>query len=325
MSQAQYYPPPPTTNGNLAYLPYQQPQYYSQPAPQQDPLEQLAKTVRLLDYIKGRESAGAPAQVPAQQQQVSQFGTPGAGSVAQFAPYSQQVLDQQQQAMGLAQASAVSAQPNSQPWQQVWGQNQATNNLEAQQKQCINQLVNTLISLDNEIGAWVKLSGDLVHILEINLMLNQEIEMLDKLVYSLLPFIQAAQIWAKDSFEHEAALNSVLELLLSPGYLVYHAFELWKNMPLTDFDLDTISEQFLQLIQVHKPQQGTFVPQPSMTPYFMPGQQPQSASGVPFPPVPSTSGTQNNGGIYAVIEALRNPQGADTARSLVRARNAGMI
>lgn len=176
---------------------------------------------------------------------------------------------------------------------------------------------------------WVNLSGDLVHIMEINLMLNQEIELLDRLVFSMLPFVTAAQVWAKDSMEHEEALKSVLSLLLNPGFLVYHAFETWKNMQLTDFDLDVISDQFLQLMELQKQQGGPVMQAPPVAPFFAPNQQqsfmPQQSQGMPFPPVPGTGNTNDSGGIYAIINAIRNPQGADTAKALIRARNAGVI
>lgn len=314
----QYYSPP--QQGNLAYLPtVYPPPYYpsSPPTPQQDPLEQLAKTVRLLDYIKGKEAPSSQPQAqPSQQQQVSQFGTPGAGSVAQFMPQTQADLDRQYQAMGLTQASGISTQTNSRPWQQVWGQQQASNNLEVRQQQVIGQLQQAIAGLDQEIGMAYKLIGDLVHTLETNLLLNREIEMQDQIINSLLPFIQVANIWASDALMHEQVLENVCTLLTDPGFLAYWAFHSWGKTNLTEWDLNFISEQFLKLLEVKGSvsSMNNFLPQPT-----------QYASSMPFPPVPGNASSQQQNGIYAVINTLKNPMGPDTAKQLIRARNAGVI
>lgn len=199
---------------------------------------------------------------------------------------------------------------NSQPWQQVWGAPQPSNNLEARQQVVINQCVTAINALDQEIGMAIAIIGNLVHGLETNLLLNQEIEQQDKLISTLLPFVQVAQIWAQDALMHEQALENVCQLLTSPGFLAYWAFKAWDSVALTDFDLDTISEQFLRLLA----SKGKGIPPQNRFP------QPP----VPFPPIPGSS-AQNNTGVYAIIEALKNPQGSDTAKSLVRARNAGLI
>jgi hypothetical protein len=208
--------------------------------------------------------------------------------------------------MGLTQASGTSTATNSQPWQQLWGQTQVSNNLEARQQQVINQCLTALNALDQEIGMAYSVIGNLVHTLETNLLLNREIEQQDQLIGNLLPFVQVASIWANDALMHEQVLENVCALLTDPGFLVYWAFKTWSNVNLTEFDIDTISEQFLGLLQ----SKGKMLP--------------PSQPFVPFPPVPGNSPTQQNG-IYAMIEALKNPQGADTAKSLVRARNAGFI
>lgn len=335
MSQAQYYPPPPTTNGNLAYLPtgYQQPQYYPQPAPQ-DPLEQLAKTVRLLDYIKGRESPSAPAQIPQQQQQVSQFGTPGAGNVAQFAPYSQATLDQQQQAMGLAQASGVSAQPNAQPWQQVWGQAQPSNNLEARQQQYIQKLEQLVNGLQAEIDAYQPIAAQLPFWLQVVAMKDEEINDCWAAITSLAPFVDCAQIWAQDAEMHRQLLYSIWNLYNDPGHLVYQAFQKWSEVNLTEFDLNTISELFLHLLewqnQKNRQAQGQvqaqgnpYVPQPQQ---YNPQQSlPQytPASSPPFPPIPG-GGLSNNDPRLMAINIMRQG-GPEAAKTLQRMRMAGQL
>lgn len=204
-----------------------------------------------------------------------------------------------------------------QPWQQVWGQQQASNNLEVRQQQVIGQLQQAIAGLDQEIGMAYNLIGDLVHILETNLLLNREIEMQDQLINSLLPFVQVANIWANDALMHEQVLENVCTLLTNPGFLAYWAFHAWGQTNLTEWDLNFISEQFLRLLE----SKGAVPP----TNAFLPQVPQQYAPSMPFPPVPGNAVNQQQNGIYAVINALKNPMGADTAKQLVRARNAGII
>jgi hypothetical protein len=200
-------------------------------------------------------------------------------------------------------------------------------------------LVGAVNALDAELSQTYNLISDLVHILETNLLLNQEIEMQDQLISTLLPFVQVANIWAQDALMHEQVLENVCALLTNPGFLVYWAFKAWKETDLTEFDQDTIAEQYLSLLAAKgkypppSPQfPGNFAPNPQFPGNLIPNngmQFPPSPMGtpqIPFPPVPSNGmGQQPSNGVYAIINALRNPQGSDTARSLVRARNAGVL
>lgn len=162
-----------------------------------------------------------------------------------------------------------------------------------------------------------KVIGDLVHMMEVNLLLNREIEMQDQLINSLLPFVQVANIWANDALMHEQVLENVCTLLTDPGFLAYWAFHAWGQTNLTEWDLNFISEQFLRLLE----SKGAVPP----TNAFLPQAPQQYAPSMPFPPVPGNAVNQQQNGIYAVINALKNPMGADTAKQLVRARNAGII
>lgn len=319
-----YYPPP--QQGNLAYLPTGYPQAYypsSQPTPQADPLEQLAKTVRLLDYIKGREAPSSQPQAqPSQQQQVSQFGTPGAGNVAQFMPQAQADLDRQYQAMALTQASGTSTQTNSQPWQQVWGQTQVSNNLEARQQQYIQKLEQLVDGLQAEIEAYQPIAAQLAFWLQVVAMKDEEITDCWNAIVSLAPFVDAAQIWAQDAEMHRQLLYQIWNLYNDPGHLVFKAFDAWSSVDLTKFDLDTISELFLHLLnwqnQKDALKQGT--PAPS---YYEPSVPYPPQPQVPFPPIPSGGLAPQDPRMVALnLMKSGNP---DTAKVLQRMRMAGQF
>lgn len=329
----QYYSPP--QQGNLAYLPTAYPPPYypsSPPTPQQDPLEQLAKTVRLLDYIKGREAPSSQPQAqPSQQQQVSQFGTPGAGNVAQFMPQTQADLDRQYQAMGLTQASGISTQTNSQPWQQTWGQAQVNNNLEARlqnqvQKQAayIASLENAVNALDQEASAWMLAASELPKWISASALKEDQITDLWCCVATLMPFVQLAEVRKQQADDWQAAAEVVWQLYNDPGHLVIKAFESWSQVDLTQFDLNFISELFLHLLAWQERKdaakrggQAGYIPQPSAPPPLPP---PSFQSSVPFPPIPG-GGIADQDPRMVAINLMRsgNP---DAARILQRMRMA---
>lgn len=172
-------------------------------------------------------------------------------------------------------------------------------------------------ALDQEIGMAYNVIGNLVHMMEANLLLNREIEMQDAAIQNLMPFVEVANIWANDALMHEQVLENVCTLLTDPGFLAYWAFKAWKGVNLTEFDLNFISEQFLDLLQA----KGSYAPPANS---FLPGPAPNSSQ-IPFPPVPGSNQQQQQAGIYSVINALKNPMGPDTAKQLIRARNAGVI
>lgn len=325
MTAAQYYPPP--TGGNLAYLPTgYPPQYYpsSQPTPQADPLEQLAKTVRLLDYIKGREAPSSPAQVPAQQQQVSQFGTPGAGSVAQFMPQSQADLDRQYQAMASTQTSGPTTQTNLQPWQQVWGSPQISNNLEARQQQYIRQLEQIINGLQSEIDAYQPIAAQLSFWLQVVAMKDEEITDCWNAIASLAPFVDAAQIWAQDAEMHRQLLYSIWNLYNDPGHLVYQAFQKWSEVDLTEFDLNTISELFLHLLEWQNRKNGQ-TGQAYVSGQTVPSlpQYSNTPSTPPFPPIPGGGLSPSDPRLMAIN--IMRQGGPEAAKTLQRMRMAGQL
>ena len=74
------------------------------------------------------------------------------------------------------------------------------------------------------------------------------INKLEKTVNMLIPFVDIANIWAIDSFQHEQVLLTVLDCLNNPAFLAYWAFKVWSNQQLTIEDIQYLGANFQDLL-----------------------------------------------------------------------------
>ena len=74
------------------------------------------------------------------------------------------------------------------------------------------------------------------------------IQELEKTVNMLIPFVDIANIWARDSFQHEQVLLTVLDCLQNPSFLAYWAFKVWSNQRLTIEDIQYLGANFQELL-----------------------------------------------------------------------------
>lgn len=158
----------------------------------------------------------------------------------------------------------------------------------------------------------------LMPFLQVNAMLNQEIEQMEKAIASLTPFVQIAQIWQQDALMHEQALDNICYLMADPEFLVYWANKVWADKIRADGGpaMDWINDEFLKLFQIydqrHVAAYGQHSPmwnklQPKITtpvqgsvdsqnyapipPQFQPQPiQQQQYQAPPMPPVPGSNG-----------------------------------
>lgn len=164
----------------------------------------------------------------------------------------------------------------------------------------------------------------LMPFLQVNALLNQEIEMQDRAIASLVPFMQAAQIWTEDAIAHEQVLNNVLALINDPEFLVYHAFQVWNQRIQHNGQaaLEWVSDEYLGLLNTYEqrymaanngqhspmwlrmqpktvnPVMGSVDTQnySEIPPQFQPQyqqpvlQQPQYQQAPPMPPIPGNNG-----------------------------------
>lgn len=90
--------------------------------------------------------------------------------------------------------------------------------------------------------------------MQVNALLNQEIEAMDKAIASLAPFVQVANIWAQDAIAHEQVLNNVVELMNSPDFLVYWSSRVWGDRIQSNGQaaLEWISDEYLRLLNTYE-------------------------------------------------------------------------
>lgn len=131
---------------------------------------------------------------------------------------------------------------------------QPSNNLEASLQQQAQILAQGLQAAIQERDMAFKIIDAIVPFIQVNQILNQEIQELDRMVAALTPFVQVAQIWAEDAIAHEQVLNNVLELIQDPEYLVYHAFQTWNNRIQHNGQgaLEWISDEYLNLLNTYE-------------------------------------------------------------------------
>lgn len=167
--------------------------------------------------------------------------------------------------------------------------------------------------------------------MQVNVLLNQEIEALDRMVQALTPFMQVAQIWASEAIAHEQVLNNVLGLMNDPEFLVYHAFNVWSDRIQHNGQaaLEWVGDEFLNLLNTYEqryvavngrhspiwermqpknvnPVMGSVDSQnyASVPPQFQPQFQPQSQFQPPAPPpMPPIPGNNAVGG--GALDQLR--------------------
>lgn len=147
------------------------------------------------------------------------------------------------------------------------------------------------------------------------------INQLEQTVNMLVPFVDIANIWANDSFQHEQVLISLLSCLQDPAFLAYWAFKVWSNQQLTVDDITYLGANFQDLLAPYGTQNTTPVAQRGV-PY---GYNPVTVS-VPSQTIPTPTPTNYSSGntdnpLLKVLTAMRT-QGVN---GLVNARKAGVI
>jgi len=164
---------------------------------------------------------------------------------------------------------------------------------------------------------------------------------LEKTVTMLIPFVDIANIWARDSFQHEQVLLTVLDCLQNPAFLAYWAFKVWSNQQLSIEDIQYLGANFQDLLspyvrqenqqryvqQIPQQLQGSGVPYGmiqqipmNQNPAFANNFRPQNIS--ISTPSPTSYNTVNNANpLQQVLMAMRS-QGVS---GLVNARKAGVI
>lgn len=106
---------------------------------------------------------------------------------------------------------------------------------------------------------------------------------LEKTVSMLIPFVDVANIWATDSFQHEQVLLTVLDCLQNPAFLAYWAFKVWSNQQLNIEDIQYLGANFQDLLAPYAAPQPVQIQQ-------VPVQQLQG-SGIPYGFNPQQNGS----------------------------------
>lgn len=164
------------------------------------------------------------------------------------------------------------------------------------------------------------------------------IQELEKTVNMLIPFVDIANIWARDSFQHEQVLLTVLDCLQNPSFLAYWAFKVWSNQRLTIEDIQYLGANFQDLlapyaqaeVQQRYIQQAPLnqVPAPQLQGSGIPYGFTQQNISIPMnqnvsisTPSPTNYTANTANPLQQVLMAMRN-QGVS---GLVNARKAGVI
>lgn len=143
----------------------------------------------------------------------------------------------------------------------------------------------------------------------------------EQVLKSVLPFVDAANIWALDSRQHEQVLISLLSCLQDPAFLAYWAFRVWSNQQLTLEDIQYLGANFQDLLAPYIPQNTTPVAQRGV-PY---GYSPVTVS-VPAQTIPTpTPANYSSGNIGNPLLTVLNAMRTQGVNGLVNARKAGVI
>ena len=224
--------------------------------------------------------------------------------------------------------------------------------------------MDVLNGLDKELTAAYKLINDLLPLVDgygqmtqsalnykdaayrLGYVVNSQvsyIQELEKTVNMLVPFVDIANIWANDSFQHEQVLISLLSCLQDPAFLAYWAFKVWSNQQLTVDDIRYLGANFQDLLapyaqaeiqqnQNQQPVQIQQMPRPQLqgsgVPYGFAQQKQTAIQFQPFQqsisistPSPTSYNSNTANPLQQVLMAMRS-QGVS---GLVNARKAGVI
>lgn len=178
---------------------------------------------------------------------------------------------------------------------------------------------------------------------------NEIIQDLQEAVQTLTPFVDASFRWAETVDDYEGCINTLVDLLNNPDYLLWHSFQVWNSYRMNEDATAILADQFSSTIapylqhyqqQIQQSPQSQFDPrliaeraiqQPvskepeyflnpqtgryeEVTPQHSQSQpqhnyQMQQAPQIPMP-VPASGGSQSDlRGVFAMVEAMR--QGAN--------------
>lgn len=145
----------------------------------------------------------------------------------------------------------------------------------------------------------------------------------EQVLKSVLPFVDAANIWALDSRQHEQVLISLLSCLQDPAFLAYWAFKVWSNQELTVDDIRYLGANFQDLLAPYSGNQQNTTPVAQRgIPYgYSPVTVPVPSQTIPTPTPTNYSSGNTDNPLLKVLTAMRT-QGVN---GLVNARKAGVI
>jgi hypothetical protein len=226
---------------------------------------------------------------------------------------------------------------------------QPTNNLEARLQQQVQAFANAASALNVEAEQAYQVINNLIPFMAIAPIQQEYILELERTLGMLVPFVQAANIWAGDINAYQQTLDSICYVMSDPEYLVYWAFLTWNRAIQPDGGgaLEWISDEFMKLLDTyearymqasggqhspawHRRQSKTVNPvmgspdtqsfayqQPQFN--FQPPQFQQQQI-PPMPPVPGTGG-QANGSLDALKQriAMMKSGVPDLAQQMQRA------
>ena len=310
------------------------PAWGSPPSPTSSPndfIDQATKILNFAEALRGREAG--------RQQQGTATEAPSQYSVGQFASQSPQAIAQQQQQL----AQLATSTPVGSPYTQgnYSGSLAPTNNLE-QRLQVVTQ---GMQALAQENQHCYRVIDSMMPFLQINALLNQEIEAMDKAIAALAPFVGMAEVWKRDAIAHEQVLDNICYLISDPEYLVYWAFMVWNKSIRADGGaaIEWIRDEFSNLLntfeqkysvssggqhsQLWYRQQNNAAPimgSPDTQSFAFQAQPQfsfQSNNALPMPPVPNSGGTTGGGSVDALKQriALMKAGVPDLAQQMQRA------
>lgn len=319
MSESQPYQTMPYQGAPVAYMPYMQPPA----APQSDPIDQIAKVAKLLDYLQNKNGTGQnTALQTGQPAQVGQYGNTSQ-NVAQFQAQSQAALDAQQIASGIGvqQQGQASLQPNP-----------------VATYRNLQNVSRYATGLEQELNQAYQVIKNLLPLSKMTQILLRENEQQNAVIQSLKPFVATTLIYQGENKQMESAIRglaplarclipmmreseqayqtatNLVHILRDPGFLLIWTFNLLKQSNLTEFDLNLVSELFLELCDLKDP-----------TPQYSQNRIQANYRQVPFPIPGNNQNVGREQGTMAILEILRNSQSPQTATTLQRMRVAGVI
>lgn len=230
--------------------------------PQQQPSQSdfIDQATKILNFVEALQQRGKAPQQDIQ-------GQPTQYSTSNFQTQPTQAIGAQEQRLAQLVSPALregfppqatgepvraTSTPQSSPYTQT--SLQPNNNLEASLQQQVQVLAQGLQAAIQERDMAFKIIESVLPFIQVNQLLNQEINELDRTVAGLIPFVRVAQIWMQDALAHEQVLNNVLSLIQDPEFLVYHAFNVWSDRIQHNGQgaLEWISDEYLNLIDAYE-------------------------------------------------------------------------